>query len=62
MACGTGACAAVVVGQLWGKLDNIVTVRLPGGNLTIEWPGGESSVFLTGPASYVFDGDIKIPC
>jgi len=61
LACGTGACAAVVIGHLWGKLEDVVTVRLPGGNLTIEWSGGESSVFLTGPASFVFEGDVQIP-
>ena len=61
LACGTGACAAVVVGHLWGKLEDVVTVSLPGGDLTIEWHGGESSVFLTGPASFVFEGDVQIP-
>ena len=61
LACGTGACAAAVVGQLWGKLDSTVTVTLPGGNLTIKWLGGNSSVFLTGPAAFVFEGEIEIP-
>ncbi|HFE38372.1 MAG TPA: diaminopimelate epimerase [Gammaproteobacteria bacterium] len=61
LACGTGACAAVVVGQLWGKLDSVVTVCLPGGDLRIEWRGGESSVWLSGPASFVFEGEVAIP-
>ena len=61
LACGTGACAAVVVGQLWRKLGTEVIVSLPGGDLTIEWAGGESSVFLTGPASFVFEGECQIP-
>lgn len=61
LACGTGACAAVVIGHLWGHLENVVTASLPGGDLTIEWQGGESSVYLTGPASFVFEGEIQIP-
>jgi len=61
LACGTGACAAVVIGHLWGKLEDSVIVSLPGGDLTIEWSGGESSVFLTGSASFVFEGDVQIP-
>jgi diaminopimelate epimerase len=60
LACGTGACAAVVVGHLWGKLDDVVTVTLPGGDLTIEWQGGNEPVFLTGPASFVFEGEIEV--
>lgn len=60
LACGTGACAAVVVGNLWGILNKRVTVELPGGNLLIEWGGNNSSVFLTGPAQSVFDGQITL--
>ena len=61
LACGTGACAAAVVGQLWGKLDKLVTVSLPGGDLVIEWQGGDNPVYLSGPASFVFEGEVTIP-
>jgi len=61
LACGTGACAAVVVGILWGILNNKVTVELSGGNLFIRWDGNQdASVFLTGPAQTVFDGQITL--
>lgn len=57
-ACGTGACAAVVSGIRRGLLSNEVTVALPGGELQISWPDDESSVWMTGPAEHVFDGEI----
>jgi len=57
-ACGTGACAAVVVGIQQGLLANEVTVSLPGGNLAIVWAGNDDSVWMTGPATQVFDGEI----
>jgi len=60
LACGTGACAAVVVGILWKILNNRVTVELPGGNLLIRWEGENTSVFLTGPAQTVFEGQITL--
>lgn len=59
-ACGTGACAAVVAGQLRKLLDQHVTVRLPGGILTIEWQGENSSVMMTGPVQTVFKGSITL--
>lgn len=59
MACGTGACGAVVSGQLQGLLDNTVQVDLPGGSLTIEWDG-ENDVIMTGPTSNVFEGRVNI--
>lgn len=60
-ACGTGACAAVVVGRVWGDLDERVNVQLPGGELEIEWAGGDTdSVWMTGPAAYVFEGKIEL--
>jgi len=59
-ACGTGACAAVVAGQLRMLLDQHVTVSLPGGILNIEWQGGNSSVMMTGPAQTVFKGSITL--
>lgn len=60
LACGTGACAAVVSGQLRGLLDVGVKVNLPGGSLFIEWQGKESSVKMTGPATRVFEGQIYV--
>ncbi len=61
LACGTGACAAVVAGIRLGWLDAKVDVDAHGGRLTIEWAGGaEDSVFLTGPAETVFDGEIEL--
>jgi len=59
-ACGTGACAAVVIGQYWGILDSIVTVSLPGGELLIEWQGENHSVWMTGPAESVYEGQISL--
>lgn len=60
LACGTGACAAAVVGQLQGKLGPKVRVDLAGGSLTIRWKGGDSPVRMTGPAEHVFDGVIEL--
>ena len=59
-ACGTGACAAVVAGQLQGSLDNQVTVELRGGNLEIEWQGDDSNIQMTGPACRVYEGRLQI--
>ena len=62
LACGTGACAAVVAGILLGLLDTCVDVHTHGGVLTIEWAGlADSPVYMTGPATSVFDGEIDIP-
>lgn len=60
LACGTGACAAVVAGVQSGKLDNEVKVNLPGGSLKINWPGKGQSVILSGPAKTVFHGQVRI--
>lgn len=60
LACGSGACAAVVSGQLQSLLNRRVTVSLAGGDLEIEWAGGEHSVYMTGPAEHVFDGQIEL--
>lgn len=60
MACGTGACAAVVAGRLQGHLDEAVRVDLPGGQLMISWPGPGQSVMMTGPATHVFKGKIDL--
>ena len=61
LACGTGACAAVVCGIRLGLLDATVEVQTRGGNLTIQWAGGDTSVMMTGPATLVFQGEIDIP-
>ncbi|MDR3371489.1 diaminopimelate epimerase [Rhodoferax sp.] len=61
LACGTGACAAVVAGIRLGLLDATVDVQMHGGTLTISWQGEQSPVMLTGPATVVFDGDIELP-
>jgi diaminopimelate epimerase len=60
LACGTGACAAVVAGIQLGLLDSPVAVNTRGGELSIAWDGEQSSVMLTGPAVSVFDGTIDI--
>ncbi|NRB38394.1 MAG: diaminopimelate epimerase [Pseudomonadales bacterium] len=60
LACGSGACAAVVSGILQGLLDHKVTVQLPGGKIHIEWLGGDNPVFQVGPAEFVFDGKIRL--
>jgi diaminopimelate epimerase len=61
LACGTGACAAVVAGIRLGRLDARVDVETRGGVLTIEWAGPGNAVFMTGPALTVFQGDIDVP-
>ncbi len=60
LACGTGACAAVVAGIRLGRLDSRVDVETRGGLLTIEWAGGAAPVLLTGPAVTVFEGEIEL--
>ncbi len=60
LACGSGACAAVVAGRLQDLLDSEVKVNLRGGDLKISWAGEGSPVIMTGPASTVFHGRIRI--
>jgi len=62
LACGTGACAAVVAGIRLGWLDGARRVRVHtrGGDLVIEWRGVDAHVFMTGPAEFVFDGEIDL--
>lgn len=60
LACGTGACAAVVAGILRGDLDSPVAVATRGGQLTITWQGAGAPVLLTGPATSVFEGTVEI--
>ncbi len=59
-ACGTGACAAVVAGRLQGRLNEEVSVSLPGGELLINWEGNGHSVLMTGPATTVYEGQIYL--
>ena len=61
LACGTGACAAVVAGIRQGWLDPKVQVHTHGGMLSIEWHGKDSSVMMSGPATTVFTGEMEIP-
>ena len=62
LACGTGACAAVVAGIRLGLLDSRVDVETRGGQLTIEWSGElDAPVMMTGPAITVFESEIDVP-
>jgi len=60
LACGTGACAAVAAGIVQGKLADCVKVSLPGGELVIRWGGDNEPLFMTGPATRVFEGKISL--
>ncbi len=60
LACGTGSCAAVVVGIRLGLLDAQVELQARGGVLNIEWAGGDAPVLMTGPAQTVFEGEIEL--
>ncbi|WP_199733973.1 diaminopimelate epimerase [Candidatus Pantoea edessiphila] len=59
-ACGSGACAAVVCGIKQGILESKVRVDLPGGTLYISWEGKGKSIYMTGPATHIYDGCIYI--
>jgi diaminopimelate epimerase len=61
LACGTGACAAVVAGIRQGLLDASVQVSTRGGLLHVGWAGGDAPVMMTGPATKVFESEIEIP-
>lgn len=60
LACGSGACAAVAIGQIQGKLGKEVQVDLPGGSLRIRWQGRDSVLKMTGPAEHIFDGTLIV--
>jgi diaminopimelate epimerase len=60
-ACGTGACAAVAVARRHGPLAEEVRVDLPGGRLTVQWPGQGRPIWLTGPAETAFEGHVDVP-
>ena len=57
LACGTGACAAMAVLRRRDEVDESVQVDLPGGALQIDWPGPGHTLWMTGPAAFVFDGE-----
>ncbi len=59
-ACGTGACGAVAVGRRHGVLKETVAVDLPGGRLTVSWPGDGHDIWLSGPAEKSFEGTIEL--
>lgn len=59
LACGSGACAAVVAGRNLNILDGDVRVKMHGGELNVKWEGNQSSVFLSGSATKVFDGNVE---
>ncbi|PJG85761.1 diaminopimelate epimerase [Conservatibacter flavescens] len=59
-ACGSGACAAAAVGIMQGVLDNKVQVDLPGGSLIIQWSGEGHPLYMTGEATHIYDGVIKL--
>ena len=58
LACGTGACAAMAAGRRAGLFDASVTLALRGGDLVIDWPGGDEPLWMTGPAAVAFRGEI----
>jgi diaminopimelate epimerase len=60
LACGSGACAAVVTGRVQGLLDEWVTVSLPGGDLRVGWAGEGSEVSMEGPTALVFKGEAYV--
>ena len=60
LACGSGACAAVVHGIQRGWLSHAVTVELPGGKLSVTWEGEGRPVHMTGPTAVVFEGTITL--
>jgi diaminopimelate epimerase len=60
LACGSGACAAVAIGQIQGKLGKEVRVTLPGGILKIRWQGKDNILKMTGPAEHIFDGQFQL--
>ncbi len=60
LACGSGACAVAVVAMLRGAVDDEVSIELRGGELEIDWKGGDAPVIMTGPAAEVFTGEYPI--
>ncbi len=61
MACGTGACATAVAAALTGRAGRKSTIVMDGGELEIEWNDNDNHVYKTGPATFVFDGEVELP-
>ena len=61
LACGSGACAAMAIGRLWERLGPKVDMQMRGGSLHLEWSGEGEPVYMTGPATTVFDGSLEWP-
>ena len=61
MACGTGACATAVAAALTGRAGSKSQIVMDGGTLSIEWRESDNHVYMTGPAEFVFDGEIELP-
>ncbi len=59
LACGSGACAALVAARLRGLMEDSVTLQVNGGSLTLSWAGEGEPVYMTGPATFVYDGEIN---
>ncbi len=59
LACGSGAASAVAMGKHWRLLADQVRVQLPGGDLQVQWGGGEQDLLLMGPAEFEFDGEVE---
>ena len=60
LACGSGACAAMVIGRTWNLLNETAQARLRGGTLIIKWQGPGMPVMMTGPAQTVYEGSIEL--
>ena len=60
LACGSGACAVAASAMLRGVAEARVRIELRGGDLEIEWQGGDSPIFMTGPAAAVFEGTLPL--
>lgn len=61
LACGSGACAAMAVSRLWGRLDAVAVIEVRGGALELEWAGAGQPVWMTGPAEAVYEGRLALP-
>ena len=61
MACGTGACATLVAAALTGRTSRKATIDMDGGSLEIEWRASDNHIYMRGPATEVFEGDIELP-
>ena len=60
LACGSGACAAMAAARLAGLIDPTARISLPGGKLQMAWPGPDGAVKVTGPATFVYEGRVKL--